>query len=160
MATWIRRVLSEEKCDVNAKDKNGRTALMLAAQNGHVLVVRSLSYKGNIHAETEYGETALMLAAQNGRLPVVRYLCNNNANVHAATKDGWTALMYAAQNGHLPVLQALWDKDFPSLKVLDIVLDLAKKNNRHEIVSYIEQKYRERGIIPPCVKVPQPSASI
>jgi len=52
---------------VNAVDSHGRTALMLAAYNGHESTVRALVELGaQVNAVDSHGQTALMLAAMDG----------------------------------------------------------------------------------------------
>lgn len=73
------------------------TALMMAAANGSLLIVRQLlSHESNMTNNT--GQTALMIAAAANRVDVVRQLLKYEAR----KKDsiGRTALMYAAMNGH------------------------------------------------------------
>ncbi|MGV3653629.1 MAG: ankyrin repeat domain-containing protein [Noviherbaspirillum sp.] len=71
------------KADLRAVDHLHRTALMLAAMNGHTGVVRLLlpydprQCSGNDH----WGRTPLMLAAMNGHTEVVRLLLEHGANV-------------------------------------------------------------------------------
>ena len=60
------RILSAEHgANVDAKRAGGATALMEAAQHGHLEIVRYLSAKrgANVHAVDACGATALMRAA-------------------------------------------------------------------------------------------------
>jgi len=60
------RALIAEKADVNAKDKDGKTALMWASQKGHVEVVRALiEAKADVNVKSNDGLTALDMALQN-----------------------------------------------------------------------------------------------
>jgi hypothetical protein len=94
--------------DVNAKNADGTTALMLASQQGHLAVVQNLlSAKADVNIQAGSGNTALILAAQEGHQDVVQALIAAGANVNAKRGGGVTALMMAAQNGHTAVVQAL-----------------------------------------------------
>ena len=65
---------------VNYKDpKTGNTALMLAAQNGHLKVVGDLVANGATIDINNNGYTALRFAAENGHADVVEYLLNAEA---------------------------------------------------------------------------------
>ena len=55
-------------CEIDALDRYGQTALMLAALRGHVDVVRLLIQRGaNLDVTAKYNLTALMLAIVNMR---------------------------------------------------------------------------------------------
>ena len=55
------QALLAKGADVNAKDNDGATALMLASQNGHLDVVQALLAKGaDVNAKANDGVTALI----------------------------------------------------------------------------------------------------
>lgn len=59
----------------NLRDRNGRTLLMLAAENGHHDTVRMLLERGaDPNARSAFGETALELAQRRGNPETVRLL--------------------------------------------------------------------------------------
>ena len=83
------QALIAEGAEVNAKAKDGRTALMWASQKGHRDVVQALLAKGaDVNAKDNKGRTALM-AASWGSYDVV----------NATTPDGETTLDAAAAEG-------------------------------------------------------------
>ena len=58
--------------DVNARIRDGGTALMIASQNGHVTVVTALLAVGaDVNAKANSGATALLRASQEGRYAIV-----------------------------------------------------------------------------------------
>ena len=68
--------------DIDARDKHGQTALMLAAVDGHADVVDWLVARGAILDHTaRYGLSALMLAVINGHVDIVRTLVRAGANL-------------------------------------------------------------------------------
>jgi hypothetical protein len=82
--------------DINAKENDGATALMLAAQYGHLEVVRLLLLRGaEVNAQDRKGATALMLASQKNQLRIVRALLLKGADVNAKNNDGATAMTLA-----------------------------------------------------------------
>jgi len=61
----VQEILKEGKVDINKKDKDGNTALILASWNGHNEIVKSLLANGaNINEKGEDGWTALISASQ------------------------------------------------------------------------------------------------
>ena len=77
----------------------GELALIVAAREGHLAIVKLLVSKGaDVNGQLPWGYTALMLAARDGYLDVVKYLLENGANVSIKNKGGETALMLAMEN--------------------------------------------------------------
>ena len=69
------QALLAKGADVNAKGRNGVTALMAASENGRRDVLQTLLAKGaDVNAKTNDGATALMAACQNGHSDVVQAL--------------------------------------------------------------------------------------
>lgn len=95
---------------VDAKDKAGRTALMLAADEDHAQVARVLIDNGaTLDAKDSDGRTALMYAAARGQMDVVEILVDEGAELDAKDSDRRTALMRAAENGQMGVVRFLID---------------------------------------------------
>ena len=65
---------------LNAKDKYGKTALMLASEKGHADAVKALLAAGaNVNARDKDGRTALSLATENGHTETANILRNAEA---------------------------------------------------------------------------------
>jgi ankyrin repeat protein len=78
----LQRLLSSG-ADINARDRHGQTALMLAAIEGHGDVVAWLVERGAALDHTaKYGLSALMLAVIGGHVGVVRRLISAGAGVN------------------------------------------------------------------------------
>ncbi len=75
------QVLLNEDADVNAKDKNHKTALMWAAVKGHTDVVKLLLDSGaSVHIKTMIGgKTALQYATDKGHTEIIRLLRETGA---------------------------------------------------------------------------------
>jgi ankyrin repeat protein len=97
--SWDRETVAmsiKEGFNVNAKDKDGYTALLIAAEKGDPEMTRLLLEKGaEVNARDKDGYTALMYVAYAGNLEMAKILIKNGADVNLRDKDGWTALMFA-----------------------------------------------------------------
>lgn len=89
--------LIKSGADVNAKNENGRTALMYAAWNNVTDVAKVLIDAGaDVNAKGNAGETALMHAAARNAVDVAKALIAAKADVNARAEGGGvTALMVA-----------------------------------------------------------------
>jgi ankyrin repeat protein len=102
----VKRLLAAG-AQVNAKDKNGMTALMAASLEGHGDIVEVLLANGaEVNARTVDGETALMYASIRGDCKIVEMLLARGAEINARTRDGKTALTFATRMKH-PEVRAL-----------------------------------------------------
>lgn len=101
--------------DVNAKNKEGTTALMAATWGetgrGNVGIAKALIVRGaNVNATNVYGRTALMEVAGNGNVEFMSLLLSAGADVNIQTRVGGTALHEAALNGHIETVRMLLTK--------------------------------------------------
>ncbi|MDH4172453.1 MAG: ankyrin repeat domain-containing protein [Betaproteobacteria bacterium] len=68
--------------DVDAKDRYGQSALMLAAHRGHLVAVEALLRHGaNLNVTAKYGLSALMLSIVAGHEAVARALVRAGADL-------------------------------------------------------------------------------
>jgi ankyrin repeat protein len=107
------KFLLDKGADVRAKDKDGVTALHMAAVRGWRLeMTRLMVEKGaDVNAKTTTGETPLFWASQTNSVGAVKYLFDKGATVDLDAKEfaGLPILIWAAMN-HPPSLKALLDK--------------------------------------------------
>ena len=83
--------------NINAKDADGMTALMHAANFARDKVTKLLLKHGaDVKIRDSSGKTALMYAAAHEKDDVARLLLEHGADVNAKDKSGNTALMFAA----------------------------------------------------------------
>ena len=98
--------------DVNVKNENGMTPLMVAAQNGHLELCEMLIGSGadvNI-SNSVTGDTSLIYSSETGHTTCVNKLSEFHANLNNQGKNGDTALINAARNGNEDCLTVLIDK--------------------------------------------------
>ncbi|KAG8445614.1 hypothetical protein GDO86_010406 [Hymenochirus boettgeri] len=101
-----------EKCkDVDERNENGQTALMLAAELGNLEVVQELLRKrASCNLEDFDNWTALISAAKEGHLEITRELLDYGANLDHRDMGGWSALIWASYKGHINVVDLLLTK--------------------------------------------------
>ena len=107
----IKRLL-ENGAEIEAKDKDGWTALTSAALHGHRSVVECLLDRGaDIEAKDKDGYwTALTSAAWQSHKSIVECLLDRGANIEAKNTNGYTALISAAWQGHKSIVECLLDR--------------------------------------------------
>uniref|UniRef100_A0A8C2TI36 Kinase D interacting substrate 220 n=1 Tax=Coturnix japonica TaxID=93934 RepID=A0A8C2TI36_COTJA len=101
-----------EKCrDVDERNENGQTPLMLAAEQGNLEIVQELLKKGaNCNLEDADNWTALISAAKEGHTAIVAELLSYGVNLEHRDLGGWTALMWASYKGRTEVAKLLLEK--------------------------------------------------
>ena len=161
------------KCDVDYALPNGVTALMQAATNGHLEVVRALINVGHANPNKHSNErgTALIYCSLQGHVETVLFLLSKGADINATNHNGWNALMHAAYKGHTavclalveagssiragdgvrdtPVRVALREKHYCTARVLRERLEQGR--NTEGEGEGEEEKEGERGLASPCV---------
>ena len=97
--------LVKHRARLNLRNKNGESALSIAAFLGQLPQVKLLVEAG---AEVNiYGWPPLAYAAYNGHLAIADYLIKRGADVNGKAANGGTALFFAARFGHQPVVELL-----------------------------------------------------
>jgi ankyrin len=106
--------------DLNVRNHDGMTPLMLACYYNHLPLVTYLlsnySDSLDIAATTPKNETAFFIACSRGHLSIVQYLLEHYmpaakirlaSHINRKTADGYTAFMIACHNGHLNIARYL-----------------------------------------------------
>eukprot|EP01047_Picozoa_sp_COSAG01_P089156 COSAG01_NODE_21331_length_907_cov_0.798267_2_plen_122_part_01 len=92
--------LLEAGCNATAKDKNGATALILAAYEGKAAVVRTLLAweDTEIEAKDTDGDTAFLAACFQGNVECMDALLKEGCDPTVRNNNDETALMFAASS--------------------------------------------------------------
>ena len=104
----LHRLLKEVITDLEFKVEDGRTALHMAVENGHELVVQHLLIQGaDANAESADGRTPLQLATESGNEFIAQLLVLSGADVNANFASGETPLSVAVGNHWAFLVQLL-----------------------------------------------------
>lgn len=146
-AGWIPTtdLLLKAGAKVDAKNSFGDTAIMVAALNGHLALVKKLQARGaDINPR---GWTPLAYAAANGKNDVVQYLLELGAEINARSPNGTTPLMMAVRGGHEATVELLLAKGAdPNLRNQNDATALAWATRGGFYT--IEQSLKKRGAKP------------
>ncbi|BFZ23411.1 hypothetical protein BsWGS_26450 [Bradybaena similaris] len=124
--------------DVQAKDRNGNTPLLICAENGFTSIEKFLiTRKVDINAANYFGDTALLLAIRPaGSTEMVKLLlAQTGINVNHQNKSGYTALMKAIEVMDIDVIKLLLDSQENTAEVLYEI-----KNRRNETAHEMADK--------------------
>src|SRR5262245_41086613 len=104
------RLLSAKGTNVNATGADGATAIMYAAANGDLELVRALIKAGaNVKLKNQFGTSAISEAAIIGSAPILDALLKAGADPNFKTPNGETPLMAAARSGKVDAAKRLLD---------------------------------------------------
>src|SRR6185369_608396 len=107
-ATALR--LLAEKADPNTIGPDGATAVMYAAANDDIELVRALIKAGaNVKLKNQLGTSAITEAAIIGSAPIIDALIKAGADPNFKTPEGETPLMAAARSGKVEAAKRLLD---------------------------------------------------
>ncbi|XP_065178803.1 ankyrin repeat domain-containing protein 27-like [Sycon ciliatum] len=124
----------------NSRDDLGRTALHVAAENGHGQMVELLLDCGAVASSTDYhSSTALHLACRRGHLSVVSVLLGRLDDINAQDNDGNTLLHLASANGHEEVARALF--------TLRVDVDCNVSNERGDTPLHLAARWGYESIV-------------
>ena len=104
----VRYLVGLKEVDVNQKDNDGYTAMLLATERSHADVVQVLIDAGaDFEVKDEEGSSPLLWACYSGQVAVVKMLVGAGADVCVTNNQGDTCLMLAARNGHIETVRTL-----------------------------------------------------
>ncbi|MCG1042397.1 ankyrin repeat domain-containing protein [Mycetohabitans sp. B8] len=157
----------QPKTDLEKLDRAGENAMMLAALNGQIGLVKHLIEKG---AEVnKSGWTPLHYAATTGQDKIVKLLIDHCAYIDAASPNGTTPLMMAVRGGHITTVKLLLDEgaDLTLKNQLGLTaIDFAKQYNQKDIadglaarLEKIQAQQRHKDSRPPATADGSPGSA-
>ena len=127
-------LLKAPTLDVEARSRNGDTALMVAAYTSNKPVVQALlARKAEVNRP---GWTALHYAATAGANEIVQLLLDHYAYIDAESPNKTTPIMMAARGGHILTVKLLLDEGADATLKNEqgmTAIDLAKKFDHKDI---------------------------
>lgn len=107
--------LIKTKSDLEVKDDDGKTALMIAAYNNDNDIAKMLIDAGaDVNAQDKILNTPFLYAGANGNVQLLNLCLQNGARFDIYNRYGGTALIPAAEKGHLEIVKILTKvKGFP-----------------------------------------------
>ncbi|XP_067659868.1 ankyrin-3-like [Haliotis asinina] len=97
----VKYVLSNDFVDIDSRNNDGMTAVMLAVQEGMTDIFHSLVRRGaDLSLANSHEWNILHIACDEGNSEIVKYILSENAvNVNDRTDDGMTPVLLAAEHG-------------------------------------------------------------
>jgi ankyrin repeat protein len=106
----MRVLLASGMFEVDAKDKQGNTALLQATLNGHAAVVKLLLATDGVNVDSKdfEGKRPLTWAACKGHIEIAKLLLEKSKeNVDWGDNEGKSPLLWAAERGHEEMVKLL-----------------------------------------------------
>ncbi|MCF8165053.1 MAG: ankyrin repeat domain-containing protein [Rhodoferax sp.] len=101
-------LLANPATDVNLTNKSGENALMLAAFDGELALVKNLVLQKKA-AVNKLGWAPIHYAATNGHLEITQFLMANGAQINALSPSETTPLMMSIGSGNVQLIKYLLD---------------------------------------------------
>lgn len=94
--------------DIESRDPNGRSALLLATHHDAVDVARMLiEADADVNAMDDINDSPYLYAGAEGRLKILRMTLERGADLASVNRYGGTALIPAAHHGHIEIVREL-----------------------------------------------------
>ncbi|OQR84040.1 ankyrin repeat protein [Achlya hypogyna] len=136
----VLKALFAKTSDIDAQDNMGHTALMMAAQAGHISNVRFLLSEGvdaDVDLQDKTGKTALMYAATAGHDEVVDMLVKALADLTIMDANGCTVISHLNEWVHANCIHGRVNPSSPQARILDSL----RKESRMRATSH---EYKEK----------------
>jgi len=142
-------LLADPSINVNMSNKSGENALMMAAFDGELPIVKTLVLEKKADVNKS-GWAPIHYAATNGHLQVAEFLIANGAMVNALSPSETTPLMMAIGSGNELLIKYLLDKgadlrmrNHQGYTAIDIAEMFGKDDIRDGLKSRWEKLYKK-----------------
>jgi ankyrin repeat protein len=139
-------LLNARGINLEAKARNGDTALMIAAYKGNKSAVQALLARD---AEVNRpGWTALHYAAASGSNEIVAMLLDKSAYIDAESPNKTTPIMMAARSGHILTVKLLLDEGADATLKNEqgmTAIDFATKFDHRDIAEGLTYRLKKAG---------------
>jgi uncharacterized protein len=103
----IRQLLSN-KAEIDVRDSNGRTALLVATHGNRVDAARALIEAGaDVNAKDNINDSPYLYAGARGHLEILKLTLEHGADLISTNRFGGTALIPASERGHVETVRTL-----------------------------------------------------
>jgi uncharacterized protein len=100
--------LIEGGADINAKDSDGQTALLVAVQNNQIEIAKALTAAGaDINVQASNKDTPWLLAGANGRTEIIEAMIPLGPDLSIRNRFGGNALIPACERAHVETVRLL-----------------------------------------------------
>lgn len=129
-ALLLTEYLSSHPDDINVQDGQGRTAVHMAAANGHIDILELLmGFNPKPNMQNEEGNTALHFAALNNRLDAAKLLLNKGWSASIKNNSLKTPLQLISQEKGVDEMEALLMEHDESLDNIECVMRDGEPDN-------------------------------
>ena len=102
------RIALDDGAHIDARDGQGRTALLIATHGNHVDAARVLVEAGaDVNAKDAIQDSPYLYAGARGLNEILELTLAHGANLKSTNRYGGTALIPAAERGHVRTVQRL-----------------------------------------------------
>ncbi len=132
--------------DLEARDKENMTALMIAAERGYTEIVKILIGAGaRVDSQDRFGCTAFFKAADKNHADIVKILIATGAAVETDSLEG--LFMRAAHEGNTEMVKALLMVESPQIRkrTLNDAYMIARSSSNPEILNLIAEALNKKS---------------
>ena len=102
------RELIKQGANVETRDTEGKTLLLIATHHNHIEIAEILVAAGaNVNAQDAIKDSPFLYAGATGKITLVRLYLDHGADFTVFNRYGGTALIPAAERGHTDVVRLL-----------------------------------------------------